>query len=56
MENLFRMIDFHSKFADYQILATLSQQFSWSHFVEFIKLEDDLDDDLKIEHKMTLGW
>lgn len=40
--NLFRMIDFHSKFADYKIVATLSTQFSWSHFVEFIKLEDAL--------------
>jgi hypothetical protein len=30
---------FHEYFNDFQIVATLSPQLSWSHFVELISLE-----------------
>jgi predicted nuclease of restriction endonuclease-like (RecB) superfamily len=40
--NLTRMVNFYSYFADDKIVATLSQQLSWSHFVELLKLQDDL--------------
>ena len=36
------MIKFAEKFPEFQIVATLSQQLSWSHFVELIKIEDEL--------------
>ncbi len=54
--NLTRMMSFNSKFADYQIVATLSQQFSWSHFVEFIKLEDDLKREFYITMCSNEKW
>ena len=39
---LSRMINFYRKFKDFEIVATLSQQLSWSHFVELIKIENEL--------------
>jgi predicted nuclease of restriction endonuclease-like (RecB) superfamily len=40
--NLFKMVRFFKLFPDEQIVLTLSRQLSWSHFQEFIGLEDDL--------------
>lgn len=40
--NLTRMIKFYITFDNAEIVATLSQQFSWSHFIEFIKIDDSL--------------
>src|SRR5437870_3055443 len=40
--NLFRMIQFAERFANPQIVATLSRQLSWSHFVEIIPHADAL--------------
>lgn len=40
--NLFRMIRFAEHFPDEQIVATLSQQLSWSHFIEILIVKDDL--------------
>ena len=34
--NLSRMINLYNYFENKQIVATLSQQLSWSHFIEFI--------------------
>jgi predicted nuclease of restriction endonuclease-like (RecB) superfamily len=39
---LTRMLRFYKTFPDAHIIATLSQQLSWSHFVELIGLKDDL--------------
>ncbi|MGL5231438.1 MAG: DUF1016 N-terminal domain-containing protein [Cetobacterium sp.] len=39
---LSRMINFYRKFKNFEIVATLSQQLSWSHFVELIKIEEKL--------------
>ncbi len=36
------MIKFYSYLPEQTIVATLSQQLSWSHFVELIKIEDEL--------------
>ena len=46
--NLYRMVKFFLKFPDPEILSTLSRQFSWSHFLEFIKIEDPLKRDIHI--------
>jgi predicted nuclease of restriction endonuclease-like (RecB) superfamily len=39
-KNLRRMMQFADRFSDSQIVATLSQQLSWSHFKELIPLKD----------------
>ena len=39
---IFRMIRFTERFSDRGIVATLSQQLGWSHFVELITMEDPL--------------
>jgi predicted nuclease of restriction endonuclease-like (RecB) superfamily len=40
--NLFRMIQFAEQFPDEPIVATLSQQLSWSHVKELLPLKEDL--------------
>lgn len=40
--NLTRMIKFFDYFNEQKTIVTLSQQFSWSHFVEFIKIKNEL--------------
>lgn len=37
---LFRMIQFYNEFPDVETVATLSQQLSWSHFVELLPIKD----------------
>ena len=39
LTNLRRMMRFAEKFADYEIVATLSPQLSWSHIVELLPLK-----------------
>jgi len=36
------MVKFYEQFRDNAIVATVSQQLSWSHFVELIKIENDI--------------
>lgn len=40
--NLTRMVNFYQNFPDKEKVATLSQQLSWSHFIELLKLKDNL--------------
>ncbi|MBK8564918.1 MAG: DUF1016 family protein [Saprospiraceae bacterium] len=40
---LSRMCAFNEQFSDFGIVATLSQQLSWSHFIEIIPLKSDLE-------------
>lgn len=40
--NLFRMIQFYEAFTEKEIVATLSQQLTWSHIKELISIEDEL--------------
>ena len=37
---IFRMIKFYEEFPEIEIVATLSQQLSWSHFVELLPIKD----------------
>ena len=43
--SVFKMIKFYQEFSDYQKVATLSQQLTWSHFVELLPIEDELKRD-----------
>ncbi len=40
--NLWRMMQFSSKFPDLQIVTPLVAQLSWSHFLQVMPIEDDL--------------
>jgi len=41
LTNLRRMMRFADKFVDYEIVATLSPQLSWSHIIELLPLKSD---------------
>lgn len=43
--SVFRMVQFYQLFPEYEKVATLSQQLTWSHFVELLPIEDDLKRD-----------
>ncbi|MGL5578671.1 MAG: PDDEXK nuclease domain-containing protein, partial [Fusobacteriaceae bacterium] len=53
---LSRMMNFYRKFKDFQIVATVSQQLSWSHFVELIKIEDELKREFYVALCINEGW
>ena len=42
---IFRMVQFYQEFPDKEKVATLSQQLTWSHFVELLPIEDELKRD-----------
>lgn len=54
--NITRMVDFYNAYSDYQIIATLSQQLSWSHFVELLKLKDELSREFYLTMAINERW
>jgi predicted nuclease of restriction endonuclease-like (RecB) superfamily len=54
--NLARMIQFAVAFPDEQIVATLSQELSWSHFVQFLPLKDRLKQEFYAEMARVERW
>ncbi|WP_353278840.1 YhcG family protein [Wolbachia endosymbiont (group A) of Udea olivalis] len=54
--SLFRMVQFSKFFPDQEIVATLSQQLSWSHFVEIIAISDELKRNYYIEMCRIERW
>lgn len=40
--SVFRMVQFYQLFPQFDKVATLSQQLTWSHFVELLPIEDEL--------------
>lgn len=53
---LTRMQKFHQQFADQQKVATLSQQLSWSHFVELLTIKQDIARDFYAQMAMNDRW
>ena len=51
-----RMMKFAKLFPDEQIVATASQQLSWSHFVEILPLKDDLQREFYLTLASTERW
>nr|WP_233579059.1 DUF1016 N-terminal domain-containing protein [Tautonia sociabilis] len=47
---------FAERFPDSEIVATLSRQLSWSHFVEIIPLDDPMKRDFYAEMCRIEGW
>lgn len=54
--SLFRMVQFSKFFPGQEIVATLSQQLSWSHFVEIIAISDELKRNYYIEMCRIERW
>ena len=55
-KNIRRMMQFALLFPDSQIVATLSRQLSWSHFVEVIPLKDDLQREFYLTLAASEKW
>ena len=55
-KSLWRMVQFAEVFQDIEIVAALSRQLSWSHFVELIPLEDSLKRDFYAELCRVERW
>ena len=43
--SVFKMVKFYQEFPEYEKVATLSQQLTWSHLVELLPIEDELKRD-----------
>ena len=43
--SVFKMVKFYQEFREYEKVSTLSQQLTWSHFVELLPIEDELKRD-----------
>ncbi|MFI5344552.1 MAG: YhcG family protein [Chlamydiales bacterium] len=56
ISSLSRMLKFAEFFPDEQIVATLSQQLSWSHFVEILPLKESLKRDFYAEMCRIEKW
>jgi predicted nuclease of restriction endonuclease-like (RecB) superfamily len=56
LRSLRRMVQFAEVFADENIVATLSQQLSWSHFVELLPLDKPLQRDFYAEMCRIERW
>jgi predicted nuclease of restriction endonuclease-like (RecB) superfamily len=54
--NLRRMVQFTEAFPESKIVATLSRQLGWSHFVEIIPLKDSLKRDFYAEMCRIENW
>lgn len=54
--NLFRMIRFAEAFPSAEIVSTLSRQLSWSHFIEIIQFDDQLQRDFYAEMCRVERW
>ena len=54
--SLTRMVKFYLAFPDEKIIATLSQLLSWSHFVELIKLDNDIQREFYTRMSSHEGW
>lgn len=54
--NLSRAVKFAEQFPEAGIIATLSQQLSWSHFVELIKIDDPLQREFYTEMCRLERW
>jgi predicted nuclease of restriction endonuclease-like (RecB) superfamily len=54
--NLARMVRFSEVFPETKIVATLSRQLGWSHFVEIIPLKEELQREFYAEMCRVEGW
>lgn len=55
-KDLWRMMQFASKFPNYEIVASLSRQLTWSHFKELIPIDDIIKRNYYIEITKLEHW
>ena len=55
-KNIRRMMKFASLFPDFQIVAPLARQLSWSHFVEVMPLKDELQREFYLTLAASERW
>jgi predicted nuclease of restriction endonuclease-like (RecB) superfamily len=55
-QNLFRMVEVFTAFPDERIVATLSRELGWSHFVELLPLKKPLQRDFYAEMCRVERW
>lgn len=56
LRNLYRAVQFHESFPDEQIVATLSTQLGWSHFIEILPLKAPLAREFYAEMCRVERW
>ena len=56
LRNLRRMMQFAQLFPDFQIVATASQQLSWSHFIELLSIKNDLGREFYLTMAASESW
>lgn len=56
LRNLRRMTQFAQLFPDFQIVATASQQLSWSHFIELLSIKNDLGREFYLTMAASESW
>lgn len=56
LRNLRRMMQFAELFPDFQIVATASQQLSWSHFIELLSIKNDLGREFYLTMAASESW
>ena len=54
--SVFKMVKFYQEFPKYEKVATLSQQLTWSHFVELLPIEDELKRDFYATMCKNENW
>ena len=54
--SVFRMIQLYEEFPDFEKVATLSQQLTWSHFKELLPVNDELKRDFYAVLCKNEGW
>lgn len=54
--NLANMVKFYRVFSDSLILQTLSAKLTWSHFIEFLKIDDNIKREFYITMCINEGW
>ena len=54
--SVFKMVKFYQEFPEYEKVATLSQQLTWSHFVEILPIQDELKRDFYAAMCMQENW
>lgn len=56
LRNLYRSVQFYESFSDEQIVATLSTQLSWSHFIEILPIKTPLAREFYAEMCRVERW
>ena len=56
LRNLRRMMQFAQLFPDFQIVAPLARQLSWSHFIELLSIKNDLGREFYLTMAASENW